>query len=174
MSPLALSRCEDLSDNAYQDDILILAGDISDDQAVLRATFQLMAAKFGHVFFVPGNHDLWVRRKEREVLDSLGARFQHRASTPERPLCVVAMGCSGQQHACMWLLWQVCRHHATVWQPCKCSFSPFSLLALQNCSRPWECLVAKNVFPTLCYSTSAQSRRTMVGPCHDAPQASWR
>lgn len=41
---------------------------------MLRATFQLMAAKFAHVFFVPGNHDLWVRRKEREVLDSLGAR----------------------------------------------------------------------------------------------------
>ena len=31
-----------------------------------------MVQKFKHVFFVPGNHDLWVRRKERDVLDSLG------------------------------------------------------------------------------------------------------
>lgn len=69
----AVRRCEDLSNNAYKDDVLILAGDISDDQAVLRSTFQLAVQKFGHVFFVPGNHDLWVRRKERDVLDSLGA-----------------------------------------------------------------------------------------------------
>jgi 3',5'-cyclic AMP phosphodiesterase CpdA len=65
-------RCESLSDLAYQKDCLILAGDISDDQAILRTTFQLMRKKFQHVFFVPGNHDLWVRRKEREILDSLG------------------------------------------------------------------------------------------------------
>ncbi len=66
-------RCETLSENAYQEDTLILAGDISDDQAILRSTFELMVRKFEHVFFVPGNHDLWVRRKERGVLDSLGA-----------------------------------------------------------------------------------------------------
>ncbi|EIE23640.1 Metallo-dependent phosphatase, partial [Coccomyxa subellipsoidea C-169] len=64
--------CETLSENAYQEDTLILAGDISDDQAILRSTFELMVRKFEHVFFVPGNHDLWVRRKERGVLDSLG------------------------------------------------------------------------------------------------------
>ena len=52
--------------------MLILAGDISDDQSVLRSTFELVVQKFNHVFFVPGNHDLWVRRKERDLLDSLG------------------------------------------------------------------------------------------------------
>lgn len=69
-------RCEALSENAYQEDTLILAGDISDDQAILRSTFELMVRKFQHVFFVPGNHDLWVRRKERGVLDSLGDSLQ--------------------------------------------------------------------------------------------------
>ena len=69
-------RCEALSDSAYKDDVLILAGDISDDQAVLRSTFQLMVRKFKHVFFVPGNHDLWVRRKERDLLDSLGNKLK--------------------------------------------------------------------------------------------------
>ena len=105
LTPVALSRCEDLSDNAYQDDILILAGDISDDQTVLRTTFQLMASKFAHVFFVPGNHDLWVRRKEREVLDSLGAQRsapdQH--STASRRW-MVAIGSCAERHACMWCL----------------------------------------------------------------------
>lgn len=61
-----------MSDVAYREDCLILAGDISDDQAILRTTFQLVVKKFQHVFFVPGNHDLWVRRKERDLLDSLG------------------------------------------------------------------------------------------------------
>lgn len=69
-------RCEALSDSAYKDDVLILAGDISDDQAVLRSTFQLTVRKFKHVFFVPGNHDLWVRRKERDLLDSLGNKLK--------------------------------------------------------------------------------------------------
>ncbi len=69
-------RCEALSNSAYKDDVLILAGDISDDQAVLRSTFQLMVRKFKHVFFVPGNHDLWVRRKERDLLDSLGKELK--------------------------------------------------------------------------------------------------
>ena len=65
---LGSCRCEALSNNAYQDDVLILAGDISDDQSVLRSTFELVVQKFNHVFFVPGNHDLWVRRKERDPL----------------------------------------------------------------------------------------------------------
>ena len=65
-------RCEALSNNTYRDDVLILAGDISDDQSVLRNTFEIVVQKFKDVFFVPGNHDLWVRRKERDLLDSLG------------------------------------------------------------------------------------------------------
>ena len=29
-------------------------------------------ARFAHVFFTPGNHDLWVRRQERGQYDSIG------------------------------------------------------------------------------------------------------
>ncbi len=54
--------------HALQDTIL-LAGDVSDDLAILKRTFQLLKSLFKHVFFVPGNHDLWVRKKECE--DSL-------------------------------------------------------------------------------------------------------
>ena len=88
----AVRRCEDLSNNAYKDDVLILAGDISDDQAVLRNTFQLVVQKFAHVFFVPGNHDLWVRRKERDVLDSLGALCVLWLHAPAHLLCVACSG----------------------------------------------------------------------------------
>ncbi len=51
-----------LSLQDYLSDTLIVAGDISDDMAVLEKTLLLLKQRFAHVFFVPGNHDLWIRR----------------------------------------------------------------------------------------------------------------
>jgi predicted phosphodiesterase len=53
---------EQLSDRAFQQDILIAAGDISDRLDTLQSTLTLLRAKFSQVFYVPGNHELWVRR----------------------------------------------------------------------------------------------------------------
>jgi predicted phosphodiesterase len=53
---------EQLSDVAYQQDILIAAGDISDRLETLTSTLTLLRAKFMKVFYVPGNHELWVRK----------------------------------------------------------------------------------------------------------------
>jgi len=52
---------------------LILAGDVSDDLATLEEALVCLRRKFAEVFFVPGNHDLWVRRGE--CADSL-AKFR--------------------------------------------------------------------------------------------------
>lgn len=57
----------------YRDDILILAGDVSDRLPLLIEGFEALKRRFREVLFVPGNHDLWVRR-ERGV-NSL-ERFQ--------------------------------------------------------------------------------------------------
>ncbi|MFL6623909.1 MAG: metallophosphoesterase [Sulfurifustaceae bacterium] len=46
----------------YQDDVLILAGDISDNVALLASCFETVAHRFKKVLYVPGNHDLWVIR----------------------------------------------------------------------------------------------------------------
>lgn len=51
-----------LSITEYRDDVLILAGDVSDSMRVLERTFQVLARRFAKVAYVPGNHDLWVRR----------------------------------------------------------------------------------------------------------------
>ncbi|PSC76652.1 Metallo-dependent [Micractinium conductrix] len=56
----------------FDHDVLLIAGDVSDALTTLETTLQLCASAFGHVFFVPGNHDLWVRRHERGQYDSLG------------------------------------------------------------------------------------------------------
>lgn len=50
-----------LSDVDYQQDILLLAGDVSDKLTILRAVLESVLAKFSTVHFVPGNHELWVR-----------------------------------------------------------------------------------------------------------------
>jgi hypothetical protein len=47
-------RCDALSTEEYRDDVLILAGDVSDDLPTLRQTLQVLKARFAHVFFTPG------------------------------------------------------------------------------------------------------------------------
>ena len=49
-----------LSKHDYQNDVLILAGDITHKLSLLESTLSSFAACFSQVLFVPGNHDLWV------------------------------------------------------------------------------------------------------------------
>jgi predicted phosphodiesterase len=62
-----------LSATDYQSDTLILAGDVSDDLETLIRVLDALQAKFARVLFVPGNHELWVRREE--AADSI-AKFR--------------------------------------------------------------------------------------------------
>lgn len=55
----------DLSRFDYQDAALILAGDATHDMARLEEALLLLKGRFAHVFFVPGNHELWVMKGER-------------------------------------------------------------------------------------------------------------
>ena len=72
-----MSWLQGLSSTDYVDDTLILAGDISGDRDRFRAALLCLRARFAHIFFAPGNHDLWVRgtngadslTKFREILD---------------------------------------------------------------------------------------------------------
>ena len=64
---------QQMSDTEYADDTLLLAGDISHDLDLLKTCLLQLRAKFRCVFFVPGNHDLWIRRKE--CVDSI-AKFR--------------------------------------------------------------------------------------------------
>lgn len=48
----------------FRDDALIVAGDVADAPEIIEATLALLCARFRRVFFVPGNHELWVRGSE--------------------------------------------------------------------------------------------------------------
>ncbi len=51
-----------LSSQDYQHDCLIVAGDLSDDLLRLSQCLDTLVRKFYRVFFIPGNHDVWVNR----------------------------------------------------------------------------------------------------------------
>jgi predicted phosphodiesterase len=53
---------EELSTADYTEDLLILAGDLTDIIGSLEWCLGALAARFEQVLFVPGNHDLWVAR----------------------------------------------------------------------------------------------------------------
>lgn len=56
-----------LSSFDYQDDILILAGDLADTLELLEQCLRQLADRFRKVLFVPGNHDLWVGRCQQKT-----------------------------------------------------------------------------------------------------------
>lgn len=62
--PQNLDWVRDISSRDYRQDVLLLAGDVSDKLALLREVLQLLADRFGQVVFVPGNHELWVQNEE--------------------------------------------------------------------------------------------------------------
>ncbi|XP_038046124.1 uncharacterized protein LOC119720510 isoform X2 [Patiria miniata] len=47
----------------YTNDVLLLAGDVTDSLDLLKSTLESLKAKFKEVFYVPGNHELWIRDK---------------------------------------------------------------------------------------------------------------
>jgi len=60
---------QELSDTEYRDDVLIVAGDVSDRMEVIRETLLLLRSKFRKLLFTPGNHELWVRNSRVNSLE---------------------------------------------------------------------------------------------------------
>lgn len=56
-----LQWVESIDSGAYRDDVLILAGDATDDLVLLTRILGELRLKFSSVLFVPGNHELWLR-----------------------------------------------------------------------------------------------------------------
>jgi predicted phosphodiesterase len=64
----------ELSTEDYRDDVLVLAGDVSDSLETLEETLRVLTRRFDTVAYVPGNHDLWVRRgSARTSMDKFDA-----------------------------------------------------------------------------------------------------
>lgn len=55
---------ESWSARDYKNDVLIVAGDVTDNMSLLKTVLQSLAEKFHKVCYVPGNHELWLRQTE--------------------------------------------------------------------------------------------------------------
>ncbi|KAK2190307.1 hypothetical protein NP493_79g07008 [Ridgeia piscesae] len=55
----------------YSNDVLVVAGDVTDNMTLLETTLKGLQLKFRQVFFVPGNHELWMRSDDKST-DSIG------------------------------------------------------------------------------------------------------
>ncbi|XP_073042313.1 uncharacterized protein [Primulina eburnea] len=53
------------------EDVLLVAGDVAETCSNFVLTMSLLKDEFHRVFFVPGNHDLWLRREKADHLGSL-------------------------------------------------------------------------------------------------------
>jgi len=58
-----------LSDAEFRQDALIVAGDMAHRLTQIEAALSLLKAKFSEVFYVPGNHELWVRGEPGDSLE---------------------------------------------------------------------------------------------------------
>ena len=56
-----------LSADDYQDDVLILAGDLAASERWLSVGFAALTTRFRHVLYVPGNHELWIEPHQRGI-----------------------------------------------------------------------------------------------------------
>jgi predicted phosphodiesterase len=63
-----------ISNLDHLQDVLLLAGDVTDKLDLLERTLENLRRKFAQLFFVPGNHELWDR--ERKFGDAI-AKFEH-------------------------------------------------------------------------------------------------
>jgi len=59
--PGAKEWARNLSKTAYKDDAIIVAGDVGDTYLAVKLCLRAFKAVFRRVFYVPGNHDMWIR-----------------------------------------------------------------------------------------------------------------
>jgi predicted phosphodiesterase len=115
-----------LSIAEYQDDVLILAGDVTDERRLLDWGLRTLTKRFKSVLFVPGNHELWVIRDDREmnslqkfdevcaVVESSGSSMQ---AFRERGVSIIPLlawydysfGEPSEELRSMWMDYRACR-----------------------------------------------------------------
>jgi len=61
--PGAKEWATNLSKTAYKNDAIIVAGDVGDTFVAVKYCLKAFRAAFRRVFYVPGNHDMWIRPK---------------------------------------------------------------------------------------------------------------
>lgn len=64
-----------LSWKRHKNDALLVAGDVAETFSNFELTMSLLKDRFHHVFYVPGNHDLWCRRENHSYVSGIIYQF---------------------------------------------------------------------------------------------------
>lgn len=80
-----------LDKTKFVNDVLILAGDVTDDLELLTRVLQNLRECFSRLLFVPGNHELWIRRGDEgcslEKFDNILRRCDE-LDVVTQPICM--------------------------------------------------------------------------------------
>lgn len=68
------------SSDKERNDVLLVAGDVAETYCLFVVTMSLLKERFEHVFYVPGNHDLWCRREGTNYVRSLYPNHEVKSS----------------------------------------------------------------------------------------------
>lgn len=115
-----------LSTADYRDDVLILAGDVTDTLRKLDWCLKTLVQRFRKVLFVPGNHDLWVirdhpQKTSLQKFDEVAAVVQWSGASMEtfrdRDLAIVpiltwydySFGEPSEELRAIWMDYRACR-----------------------------------------------------------------
>ncbi|KAK3027619.1 hypothetical protein RJ639_042372 [Escallonia herrerae] len=69
--PENMTWVKSLSTTRHKKDVLLVAGDVAETCKNFVQTMSILKDRFEHVFYVPGNHDLWCRWEKDDYTDSL-------------------------------------------------------------------------------------------------------
>jgi len=115
-----------LSAAEYQDDVLILAGDVTHTRSLLAWCLSALAKRFKRVLFVPGNHELWAVREDRhknslekfdDVCDSVASSGASMEPFHDRGLSIIPLlgwydysfGAPSEELRSIWMDYRCCR-----------------------------------------------------------------
>eukprot|EP00873_Tetraselmis_striata_P021276 jgi/Tetstr1/441540/TSEL_029770.t1 len=70
--------CKNLSTVKFRNDVLLVAGDVGDSAQAVKIALTELKARFRRVFYMPGNHDLWIRpgMESQQFQDSICKMFR--------------------------------------------------------------------------------------------------
>jgi len=73
---VTVTWAEGISNTEFKNDILLVAGDLGDTFNAVKRGLMIFKKKFRRVFYVPGNHDMWIRpntddSKKKKFNDSI-------------------------------------------------------------------------------------------------------
>ena len=77
-----LAWLRELPETEYKNDVLCVAGDVSEHMEILEIVWKILVPRFHRVFFVVGNHDLWTSLEHKVIFQKRKPSSRRTVQTP--------------------------------------------------------------------------------------------